>query len=467
MLKGSIECKSKCNSLSNSMATFRVICLFLSVFLISQIALTQSTDSLLQSLRKIENPIPTIDEAEKLLQEHEDDLDFSIEVAKIALRQADFLGNKNAIARYLLTLSKLHFLANDHERAMIYMKLYHVRQENALDVLLLEKNITISQLDSLMNVTNSDLSNRDEKITQLGQQNRSVLNGLKIAGGLALVVLAMGIYGYRAKTRNGKKEPTKRKIKIKSSFEKGSNSQSPQSNEHIATILFSPKPFENVLKDGFSLDLPKNKVGGDFWYAKTYGRQKLLVITDCPGHGTQGQLISLLVQQQLDDILKDDTPPPLNLIPTLLEERLENYVEKVQELKAGISMVALKLTRGTRVLQYASAGLPIMVSTEKNTTELPGNDSPILTQHETAPFFEAKNYEGSKGEVVYIATKGLETQPGGKNQFPFGREPVLTLMSSAASQTLEEQKIVFEKVFKKWKGSSDQKEDFMLVGFRL
>lgn len=49
-----------------------------------------------------------------------------------------------------------------------------------------------------------------------------------------------------------------------------------------------------IFKEYFAMYLPKNMVSGDFYMVNKFGEKKLLIVSDCTGHGVPGAMMSML-----------------------------------------------------------------------------------------------------------------------------------------------------------------------------
>ena len=74
------------------------------------------------------------------------------------------------------------------------------------------------------------------------------------------------------------------------------------------SLLPDIKKMENYFGDNFVFSIPKDIVGGDFYWFKTFEEKAILIAADCTGHGVPGGFItmlgSLLIESSTGDALK-------------------------------------------------------------------------------------------------------------------------------------------------------------------
>jgi serine phosphatase RsbU (regulator of sigma subunit) len=72
-----------------------------------------------------------------------------------------------------------------------------------------------------------------------------------------------------------------------------------------------------------------------------------------------------------------------------------------------------------------------------------------------------------KGDCIYLFSDGYADQFGGPNGKKFKYKSLQLLLLEIHNKPMEEQKVILETEFEKWKGMLEQIDDVCVIGIRV
>lgn len=240
-------------------------------------------------------------------------------------------------------------------------------------------------------------------------------------------------------------------------------------------------PNEENLAEAFPehqvLWFPKDIVGGDIYWLKTFKDGALLCICDCTGHGTPGALLTMLVVSALDAVVKDSNYKDTAYILWALDQRMKkalNVVEaertegwqSVTDINDGADLALMFVNDNGEVI-VSAGNTHVFVCDGKEVQDIKGQKLRVGCG-------EIRNREDVRTVVIppnpdnkyYAASDGLFDQIGGQTNKPFGYKPFKSIILENHDKSLPE---IFDKVwheFENHRGEECRRDDVALVGFR-
>ena len=250
-----------------------------------------------------------------------------------------------------------------------------------------------------------------------------------------------------------------------------------------------------ALKDYFIFYKPKDIVSGDFyWIEQSQLNPNVIYIAvaDCTGHGVPGAMVSLVGTRALNSSVRESQ---LTNTSDILNETNRIVLEAFTDSKSGtvikdgmdIALCALEYSDQTVNFQFSGAQNPIWIvrsqsdtnlivngeelepnieSTEHKLFEIKGNKQPIGYFEKHTPFENHKS-ELKHGDRIYMLSDGYADQFGGPNGKKFKYKALKNLILDNQNNSLNNQKIEFEKVFHEWKGELEQLDDVCLMAIEI
>lgn len=276
-------------------------------------------------------------------------------------------------------------------------------------------------------------------------------------------------------------------------------SQIEHKNKEITdSILYAKKiqqaimPPENIIKemffDGFILFKPKDIVSGDFYWASEKENLKIVAAADCTGHGVPGAFMSLMGNENLNEIVNER-----NIVSPekVLEELRFNIIRDLKqntegsESKDGMDIALTAYDAETRTLYFAGANNPLyfirkkdisqpkdVIISEQNEEyilyEVKGNKFPVgIFIGGILPAFTLNKLLMKPGDTVYLFSDGFADQFGGPSGKKYKYKQLKKFLLDIQSMPLDVQKQMLAEELSAWQGNLEQVDDILIVGFKI
>jgi ligand-binding sensor domain-containing protein/serine phosphatase RsbU (regulator of sigma subunit) len=240
-------------------------------------------------------------------------------------------------------------------------------------------------------------------------------------------------------------------------------------------------PLQNLykeLKEAFVLYQPKDIVSGDFyWFAKR-NNKRFVASVDCTGHGVPGAFMSIIGNTLLNEIVTEkNITQPAGILDELhagVKTALKQS-ESENERRDGMDIALCSLNEEGNILEYAGANRPLWIFRKNKTggeafEMIKANKFPIggMELHEN----EKRKFTNhfipvEKGDMIYIFSDGYADQFGGPKGKKFMVGNMQKLVEEIYLKPVEEQKTILSQAFHNWKGTLEQIDDVLVIGFRI
>lgn len=297
-----------------------------------------------------------------------------------------------------------------------------------------------------------------------------------ITGSLILFV-CMGLAIMRViNTVLHKEEVTKRKMKLKNDIIEEKNADITASINYAKRLqaAFNPdeKRITETFSDFFSINMPKDIIGGDFfWYFdQPHLPVKIIVHADCTGHGVPGAMMSVLGNSLLNEIVSDYEIFNPSDILGLMNRKLIKLLkqEQVDAVADGMDISVLAIDLNTKKLIYCGANQSMVILRDGELVRIKGNRYPIGgMQHTLDRKFENHELNLNEGDLLYLFSDGYMDQFGGEKGKKLKRKNFFDILAEQGERTLAHQKEALLSFFGDWKGAREQVDDVSLLGFKI
>jgi serine phosphatase RsbU (regulator of sigma subunit) len=235
-------------------------------------------------------------------------------------------------------------------------------------------------------------------------------------------------------------------------------------------ILPSVKEIRGLEKKIFILLLPKDVVSGDFYWFSTVGDKLILVAADCTGHGVPGALMSMLGISFLEEIIINNKITDTGLILDDLSSEVKRALHQkgnLYEAKDGMDIAISVIDRKRNTLQYSGAKNNLYLVRDGELSEYDADRMPIGYYDDPDKKFSSHNIDTKAGDLIYMYSDGYADQFGGTVHKKFKYTALKSLILEIHKLPLNEQRDMLEKRFLEWKGSEEQTDDVMVMGFKI
>ena len=262
-------------------------------------------------------------------------------------------------------------------------------------------------------------------------------------------------------------------------------------------ILPTENEIANGVKDMFIMYQPKDIVSGDFYYyaesvpepiftfesvqeKKTEEDtsvfkgfddvKKVIAAVDCTGHGVPGAFMTVIGNDLLNAIVIEDKITKAHRILDQLDKRIKFYLKQEEGSKSskdGMDMALLVVDEINQTIEFAGAKNPLYYIREGELIQIKGSKHPIGGVQNKAKVFHSEIIEYQEGDIFYMFSDGYQDQFGGPDDRKYSSKRFRELLLKVHKKSMIEQRDLLEFELHKWKGSSKQTDDILVMGLRF
>jgi serine phosphatase RsbU (regulator of sigma subunit) len=234
--------------------------------------------------------------------------------------------------------------------------------------------------------------------------------------------------------------------------------------KRLQDAILPPARFvKELLPDSFVLFKPKDIVSGDFYWLNKKSGRVLVAAVDCTGHGVPGAFMSLLGNNMLNQVVKENellsAGDVLNKLNSLAAATIS------QKSEDGAIRDGMDLT--LCILDYAGANNPLYYFRDGKYNEVKADKFPIGYYSEEAKSFVSHRMDIRKGDIFYIFSDGYSDQFGGPKGKKFMVNQFRSMLARIHNLPMNEQKEILNQTIETWKGGLEQVDDILVIGFRI
>lgn len=237
-------------------------------------------------------------------------------------------------------------------------------------------------------------------------------------------------------------------------------------------MLPYPHRMQKLLKDYFVMYKPKDVVSGDFYWISEVQNHRVLVTADCTGHGVPGALMSMIGNTILDKVISlQQHIHPSEILEEVHKEVSFALKQKDTHNNNGMDMSVLVLEdteEGLVKAKYAGAKTSFFYKSleEENIIEVKGSRRSLggIQNLETA--FETKELILTPGTLIYMGSDGYVDQ-NDKFRKRLGEKAFCNFLKEIAPEPLDQQKALLEDKLAKHMEYTQQRDDILILGFKI
>ena len=239
-------------------------------------------------------------------------------------------------------------------------------------------------------------------------------------------------------------------------------------------ILPPESVVKDILHDSFVLFKPKDIVSGDFYWIDKKNGKSIVAAVDCTGHGVPGAFMSIVGYNLLKEIVaNNDLSSPAVIMDMMSEgvnKTLHNKLssEDTNQTKDGMDMSMCVVDYDNMELQYAGAFNPLYLVRNGDLSQYKADKFPIGHRiSSTAQHFTNNKIKLQKGDTVYIFSDGYADQFGGPRGKKFMAGRFRDLLLKVSKKPIAQQKEELYTMLENWRGSHEQVDDILVIGFQI
>ena len=395
----------------------------------------------------------------------------------------------------LEVLAKVYEKLNQNEKALDFLENSQLlndsvnREENKTAVAEAEIKYEYDKKivkDSLVNLQKQRVFDASlaVKNAELKSQNR-ITNGVVLI--LFLIVVFSILIWIRYQKNQQEKEviQDQKKVMDEAYVELESNKkQIEQKNKEIIDSIYYARyiqralyPDEDLIKDFFKdyviFNFPKDIVGGDFHWFKSFGDKAIAIAADCTGHGVPGGFITVLGNLFIESSTGDKPLSPNQILSDINNELVTVLKQDEKDaIQDGMDLAICLIDKKERKLVFSGSRNGIYIINKKGELkEIKGDYTPVGGFYSKKEKFKRRDYELheiqlKKDEWVFMYSDGYYDQFGGPKNKSMGSTRFKEMLSNA----VKENKLKtshFKEGFFNWMGDNEQIDDVLVMGFNL
>ncbi len=235
-------------------------------------------------------------------------------------------------------------------------------------------------------------------------------------------------------------------------------------------LLPLDKTFAECFSSHFILFLPKDIIGGDFYWISNKHEKIVVAGADCTGHGVPGALMSIMGMTFLDEIVNQLGILQPDLILKDLRQRIISSLGQTGnsgEPFDGMDIALITLDYQNNKLQYAGAYNNLIVVKNKILTEIKADKMPLAYHTGSNARFTNHEIDISTNDSIYIYSDGFSDQFGWREDKKYKLSRFKELLQNVQDVPVDCQKVLLENEFNNWKGEVDQLDDILVMGMQI
>lgn len=242
-------------------------------------------------------------------------------------------------------------------------------------------------------------------------------------------------------------------------------------SKRIQEAIFPTAEYlKQLLSDFFILNLPRNIVSGDFYWAGEMPDKKVIAVADCTGHGISGAFMTMAGTAFLNEILSRYSSIQANEILFELRKLVMKLLkQKGEEGEAadGMDISLILIDKEKPKIQFAGANNPLYLIRNDEIIIHKGDRMPIGIHIFFEKPFTNVDFEIQKGDMIYMFSDGYADQFGGPKNKKFRYNQFQELLLKIHNEPLGKQNEILERTILTWKGKNDQVDDMLIMGIRF
>ena len=234
---------------------------------------------------------------------------------------------------------------------------------------------------------------------------------------------------------------------------------------------------KKLVPESFISYLPKDIVSGDFYFvdwkwSESENAEILYIIAaDATGHGVPGAFMSMLGLSIIKSIFMIDNSPSqfINVLNSSLYQHLYKMHKKTGSLNnfENFDLAFCSINLSSMSMQYHGANRPCYIVRQGTLIELKRSVVAIGEHPNILPKIDKQQFELQSGDMLYVFSDGYISQFGGERDKKFNISKFKDLLIAVSNHSIDKQKNILESVLHKWRGTHEQTDDVLVIGFKI
>ena len=238
-------------------------------------------------------------------------------------------------------------------------------------------------------------------------------------------------------------------------------------------VLTSNELLTDIFTDNFILFNPREIVSGDFYWFYKNDDAFWGAIVDCTGHGVPGAFMSIIGNNLLNTIIREeDIDEPSKLLNRLNEEVKQtlNKNNEGEMSEDGMDMTVVKVDLKDKKITLSLANHTAFIIQNNEISVIEGDIFSIgdsLSNSVEVSYTDYDfNYKDTETQL-YMFSDGFQDQFGGADDKKYTQKRLKEKLFEIHKKKFSEQKQIMKTELKTWKGDKAQIDDILLVGIKF
>ena len=235
---------------------------------------------------------------------------------------------------------------------------------------------------------------------------------------------------------------------------------------------FSVLPQENGLQqyfsDGFVINKPKGRVGGDGFWLHHHDDDVYLALFTCVG---EGHLASMMIRIYMNALKKmidgysiDFPGSILQFLHREVQARFKDKNNILLNTNANVGIV--KLNTQSKQMEFAGANMNLLQITPDGCKMIEGEPHQVGENTEKRLTYPSITLEKTSQSNFYLCSSGIFNLIGGPDFKKLSMSKLGDFLLEQKVVSLTEQKTSVEQFLQSWTGVNRQNDDIMIIGFK-
>jgi serine phosphatase RsbU (regulator of sigma subunit) len=216
---------------------------------------------------------------------------------------------------------------------------------------------------------------------------------------------------------------------------------------------------------------PKDIVSGDFYWVEQTADSLYFAVADCTGHGVPGAFMSILGYNHLNQAIRESGLKEPGAILNYLNENISKLLnrENLEDgVKDGMDIILCRWIFSEKILEYAGANRPLLVTSEGESTTYATDRLAIgwMYGNTALPPFHTFRLRLKMNETIFLFTDGFSDQFGGDDNKKLKPRNFKKLLSEASKGSAQNCRMQLIRSFREWKGNNEQVDDVCVLGVK-
>lgn len=265
-------------------------------------------------------------------------------------------------------------------------------------------------------------------------------------------------------------------LKIKKEEIEHKNQEIIHSINYAKYIQKSMLPDKDELKGFFAnhfiFNQPKDIVGGDFYWFKSFDDIAIIVAADCTGHGVPGGFITMLGNLLIENSIGFKVKNPDKILKELNRDIITFLKQdEVDSIQDGMDISICLIDKKKRKIKFSGARNGLFIVNGDDVKSIKGSVNPVGGVYTKKETFMERDYNLEEIKVhendwFFMYTDGYYDQFGGEKGKSMGSKKFTQILIESINNKKTNTEF-FKNKFDEWKSNKSQIDDVLIIGFKI